>query len=415
MWRLIATILILGCTTPAWNQEDVPNVNSRYTVESVRVEGYRSAKVSAVLKAEMQAAVGQKLDQSMLDRISERLRKDLRVEKVSVKVSRGDTPDHVKVEFLTESRRHLDFDVDVPQFSYHSRQGWTAKGEVNTDIQGNRLSFGLVSDGDTQVERFSGLETSYRRQFGRVHLGFLFGTYHQQWNSATIEAADANPSAAAGGLYRSRQLYEPTVAFVLAEPLTLEFAVVVQPTEQQAPGAPTQYANLAAGTLRFHRQWAVGDGVQSTFDASYVLRAATRVLNSDYVFVRNSIDARYELTAGKQTFVVGFFAGGISGNAPLFERFVLGNATTLRGWNKYDLDPLGGERVVHGTLEYRWRSFQVFYDTGAIWDRQTSPDQKQSVGFGLRTSNKDGAPLVAIAFPLQNGHTDPMFIVGFNF
>ena len=58
----------------------------------------------------------------------------------------------------------------------------------------------------------------------------------------------------------------------------------------------------------------------------------------------------------------------ITGRAPLFERFVLGNSTTLRGWNKYELDPLGGNRMVHNSVEYRYGVFQVFYDSGAIWD-----------------------------------------------
>ena len=59
----------------------------------------------------------------------------------------------------------------------------------------------------------------------------------------------------------------------------------------------------------------------------------------------------------------------IAGRAPLFERFVLGNASTLRGWNKYELDPAGGNRMVHNSVEYRYGAFQAFYDTGAVWDR----------------------------------------------
>ena len=59
----------------------------------------------------------------------------------------------------------------------------------------------------------------------------------------------------------------------------------------------------------------------------------------------------------------------ISGRAPLFERFVLGTSSTLRGWNKFDIDPLGGDRMVHNTLEYRYRMLEVFYDTGAVWNR----------------------------------------------
>ena len=55
------------------------------------------------------------------------------------------------------------------------------------------------------------------------------------------------------------------------------------------------------------------------------------------------------------TVELGFLAGVINGDAPLYERFVLGDSTTLRGWNKFDLDPLGGSHVVHGSIDYRYR------------------------------------------------------------
>ena len=46
-------------------------------------------------------------------------------------------------------------------------------------------------------------------------------------------------------------------------------------------------------------------------------------------------------------------AGGITGEAPLFERFTLGDSSTLRGWDKYDIAPAGGDRVGHLSVEYR--------------------------------------------------------------
>ena len=52
------------------------------------------------------------------------------------------------------------------------------------------------------------------------------------------------------------------------------------------------------------------------------------------------------LTRGKSVIIDDLTAGFITGRAPLFERFVLGNGTTLRGWNKFQLDPLGGSRMV---------------------------------------------------------------------
>src|SRR4029077_14434955 len=107
--------------------------------------------------------------------------------------------------------------------------------------------------------------------------------------------------------------------------------------------------------------------------AAYSLRAATQVLESDAVFARHQTDARYRLRRGHQDLSVGFLAGTISGQAPLYERFILGNAETLRGWNKFDLDPLGGSHMAHGSIDYTYRGFLVLYDTGAVWDR---PDRR---------------------------------------
>ena len=59
----------------------------------------------------------------------------------------------------------------------------------------------------------------------------------------------------------------------------------------------------------------------------------------------------------------------------------------LRGWNKYDLDPLGGSRVAHNSLDYRYGIFEAFYDAGAIWD----PGQD----IVARHSGGRGAPQIA--------------------
>lgn len=95
----------------------------------------------------------------------------------------------------------------------------------------------------------------------------------------------------------------------------------------------------------------------------------------------------------------------------LFERFVLGNSSTLRGWNKFDLDPLGGNRMVHNSVEYRYGVFQAFYDSGAIWDRPDAAVLRHSVGVGLR----QGVFSLAVAFPLKEGRIDPIFMMGMNY
>ena len=111
-------------------------------------------------------------------------------------------------------------------------------------------------------------------------------------------------------------------------------------------------------------------------------------------------------------------AGVIYGKAPLFERFVLGDSSTLRGWNKYDLDPLGGNRVVNGSVTYGYHIMRIFYDTGAVWDQGKSPEAKHSTGIGISSGLgifQKGAFLLAVAFPIRQGRADPVFIAGMNY
>ena len=77
-------------------------------------------------------------------------------------------------------------------------------------------------------------------------------------------------------------------------------------------------------------------------------------------------------TAGSTHVLVSGMAGRITSErdqAPLFERFTLGDSSTLRGWNKSDIAPAGGEHVFHTSVEYRHRGVALFLDSGSVWDR----------------------------------------------
>ena len=75
-------------------------------------------------------------------------------------------------------------------------------------------------------------------------------------------------------------------------------------------------------------------------------------------------------------------AGGITGTAPLFERFTLGDSMTLRGWDKYDIAPAGGDRMFHTSIEYRYTGVALFLDAGSVWDAGTERKVRVSTGFG---------------------------------
>lgn len=422
--------LLFGSLLSAGTQDSEFNVNTRYTVETVVVAGEgwtttlqsaadRDEKISSGLVKEIAALIGEKLNPSVLEDLARRLRKEFHARTVEHHVLRGKSPDYVQVVFDV-TLRPTRFDVTVPKFLYSSKQGWSGAIEGTATIKHNGFTLGLVSDGDELVERYAGLVTRYENNHlgtDRAHLRFQFETYHEQWNGSTLDglmpvgiATGNRFQDNTAGVYRARQNFEPEVTFVLAKPLTLSIGASFQRFQDQSPSAQTESANALISALRYHRRLEDTDN-QHDVDANYTLRAATRLLGSDFAYARHRWELRYMLTRGKSVLIDDASSGVLMGRAPLFERFVLGNSSTLRGWNKYDLDPLGGNRMVHNTVEYRYGAFEIFYDSGAIWDRGDTATLRHSIGVGLR----QGLFSMAVAFPVRDGHIDPIFMVGMNY
>ena len=414
------TLLIMGMLTallPALPLPDEPpdqdagptNVNARMIVEKVQVSGPRSSKLSEPLKDEIGQVAGQKFDQSLLERLADRIKQDLHAPDVRMHVVKSGTPDHVIVNFEIGAEHEKRFDLDLSRFLYHSKQGWSGQGHATFHVDGNAFSFGMVSDGDRLNERYAGIETAYERKnlgTDRLQLRFDFASFHEQWNRATLFAA------APDDIYRTRMHFSPMATVILFDPLEWSFGVDFARYRLTVPVAKTESSNAVVTTLRYHQRWgSAKDMGEHDVRASYSLRSGTHFLESDSVFARHQAEARYRFRRHHQDLSVAFLAGTISGRAPLFERFVLGNAETLRGWNKFDLDPLGASHVAHGSIDYVYRGFLVFYDTGAVWDRPDEREQKQSLGVGCR---KSGFQL-AVAFPVKTGSANPVFYAGMNF
>ena len=412
----LISLLISGASLWGGNQQPVLqpvefNVNSRYTVESVEVPREVESRISRGLRQDLQRLIGQKFNTQTLDNLARRMREELNVRTVSQKVLRGKAPDHVKV-VLEVAHKRAEFDLSVPKFLYHSSEGFSTAVDGNVILGNNRFSAGLVSDGDELAERYSGVRARYEnRNLGsdRVHLRFEFDSYHQQWNRATVNADGS--ADAAGGLYRSRQNFEPLASILVAKGLTLSFGAGFQRFETPLPAARTQSANAAITSLRYERRIEGWGADQHELEAGYSLRAATRTLNSDFSYARHRWSVRYAVTRGRQSLTDEAIVGLITGHAPMFERYVLGTSSMLRGWNKYDLDPLGGSRVAYNSLDYRYGMFDVFYDTGAIWDPGQEVVARHSLGVGLRKNSF----MVAMAFPVKSGRVTPTFMVGMNY
>jgi hypothetical protein len=281
---------------------------------------------------------------------------------------------------------------------------------VDVTVQQNSFRFGLVSDGDSLDERYAGISARYEnRRLGtdRVDLKFQFDSFHDQWNSSTLDALAAGGSKETSDAYRTRQNFQPAVTIALAKPLTMEVGASFERFGEQYPAAHTEASDAMIATLRYHRRLEESDN-QQDLDASYSLGAATRILGSDFVYTSHTCEMRYQLTHGKHGLSDTFSGGVITGRAPLDDRFAMGNSMYLRGWNKYEIDPLGGNRMVHNSVDYHYGLFRMFYDTGAIWDEGQAAVPRHSLGVGVRES----VLTLAVAFPVRSGHVEPVFMMG---
>src|SRR5439155_22040760 len=155
-------------------------------------------------------------------------------------------------------------------------------------------------------------------------------------------------------------------------------------------------------------------------------RAGNHEHDSEFIYTRHLVQGKYLFGHEKNKLFLSFLAGTISGNAPLFERFSLGDTSTLRGWSKFDVSPLGGNRVVHATLQYgvggRTRhlvfsndqgvqtklsvGLHAFYDVRAVGDGGSPIKARHSVGFGFGPGDSSSF-FLEIGFPIRSSHVQP--------
>ena len=390
------------------------NVNSKYVVESIRFIGHPYQLSRAALD-EMHRLVGARLNTEALTRFAAHLRSELRAHSVTFKLNRGGQPGTVTVLLAVDKR----FDLSIPRFAYNSNEGWTGIGEGRAMFGPSVFTLQVLSDRDTQVEAFAGIEAKYERFVGdRARLGFEFDHYRELYNPSTRLAWAESSSSLGAGADRSRMNFQPSATFVLAKPLTLMVGLSFEQLQPEFSAARPESIHAVVNTLRYHERWQDSGATVQELDAGYDLRAATRFLASDTGYTRHAVNARYSYTRDHQLVEIGLSLGLIYGNAPLFERFVLGNSYLLRGWNRYEMDPLGGNRLAYGSVTYGYHIMRVFYDTGAVWDQGRAPALKHSAGVGVSSGFgrlQRGAFLIAVAFPIRQSHVDPVLIAGMNF
>lgn len=393
------------------------NINQRYLVESVSLAGIAAANIGDkalpfTLRSKLVALIGQRCDTASLEDLASQIRSQLHLRDVSQHLSRGKAPDTVNVDFqLTEP--DLTFDLSLPRFLYHSQQHFSGELDATTRFRGNSVIFGVVSNGDDLTERFSGMKARFDSApigNGRLRFHADVEDFHQQWATQTLVAAGpADPE-----IYRSRWNIVPSVSIAASGTVTVSAGMSFAQTDNGMERTGDRIINAATFGAAFNRK-IEGSRIRQQLEGKYDLRLVSRVLGSTYAYARHLMSFKYELKAGRHRVAESFTGGSIAGSAPMFDHFVLGTSSNLRGWNRYELDPLGGSRIVHNEISYSVRSgdksMEGFYDAGALWQMESRAKLRHSAGVSYR----QGVFVFTMAFPLRAGRVEPVFMAGMNY
>jgi outer membrane translocation and assembly module TamA len=211
--------------------------------------------------------------------------------------------------------------------------------------------------------------------------------------------------------YDGRTTVEPKVSVAITRHVWLTAGVSTSRLDPLVAGADSEQANAWLAGAGYQRTWR-GDGdTRHDVTAGYDLHAGTEALASDLDYRRHLGYARYQAGGGRATFIADVRIGRITGRAPLFERFTLGDTSTLRGWNKYDLAPAGARRLWHQSVEFRYRALACFLDAGALWDDGVDHKVRLGTGIGLHT----GSGFLTVGFPLNADEVNATVMIGARF
>ena len=419
--KVPALFLLFGllCSGQTATTVSVPepseNVNTRYTIDKVEFSKSLQQKISRPLRDEILALVGKKFDPKKASEFAARISREVK-HKVTSAIEKSAEPDHVRVVFQMENTRSISANANVNRLHYHSQLGLSTAVQTSVDVAHIRAGVGFQTDAETTLSREIGWSFVASRSLGeRIHVHFDYTALRQKWNAATLAALSSNPEIP--GIYRERDVVRPNIEVTLAEGFSLSAGVDFDRLELQFPATRIASANALNTTLRFHRRWQDDYSFsRQGVDAGYNLRVATKALDSDYVYTRHMLSGTYSYSSEWGEVTLRGSIGQIYGTAPLFERFVAGDTASLRGWNRFDLAPLGGNQAALGSVQYRYSRAAVFYDTGGIWDRGSkSKPVRHSVGGRLLFSKKGEGPYLAVAFPLRSGGISPQLMIGFDF
>lgn len=402
--------------------EHQANVNDKYVVESAEIRGVPDKDITADMRAELKALEGKPLDTGQAEKLEARLRAAFPRYDISRQTSRGSRTGLITVEFLLkigEWARPLRFEPLKSNAVYHSDQGWGAFMDVgigNRDIRFTPIF--ALDTADDLVEEYSGAGMRFEaRKLGtdRIGASLEWTWFTQTWRPATVAAISINP--ALPRLYDDRTSFTPMLKIALTRGLFLGGGVSIvelhppDPLDEPFGIERSTMANTVVGTIGYNLLPASSDRRRHhAFDALFNVRAGLGGLESDLEYTRSYGQAAYAYTGGQHRVSVTGMGGVINGGeAPMFERFTLGDTRTLRGWNKYDISPAGADRMIYGSIEYRFHNaFALFVDSGSVWNNGGERKVRLSTGFGIIS----GPFFMTLGFPLNTSDFRAVFAIG---
>jgi hypothetical protein len=394
--------------------EHESNINEKYVVEDVEIKGVRDSDITAEMRADQQALKGKPLDSELAERLATRLRSAFTSYNLERRTERGSQPGQIKLTFQltrTEQSRWLRFEPMEANALFHSDQGWGAMLPLTIGGRDFHVVPYFAFDvADDLIEEYTGGGVRFEsRKLGTERLGIYFdwSTFDQTWRDQTLVALSVHPNVPA--LYRSRMSVTPLAKFAITPHLSVAGGVSINeldPLDELAFGS--QMANAGIGSVRFNQRWRQSSGIKHDLEAAFTVRAGTDTLESDLEYKRYLGQADYLFQKARHRVFITSMFGGISGDAPLFERFSLGDSRTLRGWDKYDIAPVGGDRMFYTSAEYRYGVLALFLDSGSVWDTGTEKRVRFSTGFGLTP----GPVFFMVGFPLNTDEFRAVFTMG---
>ncbi|MDQ6990034.1 MAG: outer membrane protein assembly factor BamA [Mariprofundaceae bacterium] len=394
-------------------------------VERVQISG-NSKTQDHVIRRELRQYEGERYSASDVRRSKERLRRMRYIENIRVSTPLGSTDDHINMHVDIEEGKSGTFSAGVTYSELQSLsftgkveeqnlfgQGYQAN--VSADVGGatNNYTVSLLDpyflneDMSASVSVFNTRTdlqsfTSYQKESsgGSVGLGFALSEFSRysvrlKMNTTTLSDLPNNASAA-----------------LLAQEGTFSSIEI-----SQSLSYDTRNRTIAANKGGFH-----------------AISLSTAGLGGDYKFYELGVSSRsYQPLSEDLTLSYGIKAATIRGydgvDAPVFRRYSLGGAGSLRGYSTFGVslrDPntqeiLGGEHRVTTSLEVLFplpymgtAGFRgaFFVDTGTVWGESGQVNEvfdaakiRASYGFGIEWISPIGpiAMVWATAVNAQEG------------